>query len=90
MERGNLHVHVVLAVSDEHHKLNRPHLMDHIISTHQQTRHILVRAQATEYGLHAAEKRDSLATFRRGLSAKRFCVYASLLVFAQITRPHCF
>ena len=51
IKRQNLHVHVVLAASGEHHKLNRPHLMDQDISNHHQTRHIYIYARSTEYGL---------------------------------------
>ena len=88
IERQNLHVPMVLAVCGEHHKLNRPHLMDEDTSNHRQTRHIYVHEKSTEYRLHAAEKRDSLARVRRGLSERGSRVSISTHVFARIKRPN--
>ena len=60
--------------------------MDEEVSNPQQTRLIYVRARSTEYGLEYAEKRDSLARFRRGLSWRPY-LNISPLVFARIARP---
>lgn len=88
LERQNLHVPVVLDAFDEYHTLNRPHFMDEEISNHHQTRHIYVHAKSTEYGLHAAEKRDSFAPVCQDLSARGPHNNVSHHVFERMPRPH--
>lgn len=89
LQRENLHLPVVLAMSSEHLQLPRPHLMG-LYPNNQQPRHIFVHPQATEHGLdplHRPDRREALPQVRQDLSPRGRRVGSSPLV-AQLPRPH--